>query len=156
MSAVIFSAIYFIAVILPVFSIQQFYYVKSNDSQETCPYRVCLTFNQYVRRAATYFTTGSTFLFSPGNHSLSLPLKLSHVSNITLMGNLQSNFVVMDCSENYAFLCENVKHLSIQNLIFSSRCNLSYVFKILSSTSEFSDVVFWGRYKAGALELKKL
>ena len=58
-------------------------YVKpDNLSSLSCPGQPCLTLDQYTQQAATYFTTGSTFLFLSGNHSLQNTINLTGISDL--------------------------------------------------------------------------
>ena len=59
-------------------------YVKpDNTSFMSCPAgQLCLTLDQYAQEAVEYFTTGSTFLFLPGNHTLQTTIKLTNISDL--------------------------------------------------------------------------
>ena len=62
-------------------------YVKPDDSISlNCPGQPCLTLDQYTQQAATYFTTGSTFLFLPGNHTLWTTINLADISDVAFRG----------------------------------------------------------------------
>ena len=64
-----------------------FHYVKpDNYTSQTCPVQPCLTLDEYAQQAATYFTTGSTFLFLPGNHTLWTTVNLKNVSHVEFRG----------------------------------------------------------------------
>ena len=61
-------------------------YVKpDNPSSLSCPGQPCLTLDQYTQQAATYFTTGSTFLFLPGNHTLQTTINLTDIYDLKFM-----------------------------------------------------------------------
>ena len=60
-------------------------YVKPNSSHP-CPGQPCLTWDQYILNI-TYFTTGATFHFLTGNHTVLNSLQLSNTANITITGN---------------------------------------------------------------------
>ena len=58
-------------------------YVKpDNPSSLSCPGQPCLTLDKYTQQAATYFTTGSTFLFLPGSHTLHTTINLTDIYDL--------------------------------------------------------------------------
>ena len=61
-----------------------FHYVKPDNY--TMPCQPCLTLDEYAQQAAKYFTTGSTFLFLPGNHTLWTTINLTNVSDVEFRG----------------------------------------------------------------------
>ena len=94
------------------------YYVNSG-SNGSCPDQPCLTMDQYVEHASDeYFTSGSTFMFLPGNHSLQSSIILSHISNITLRGMENSSATVIITTPQNALRFKNVSDLNLQWLAF--------------------------------------
>lgn len=66
---------------------QDFYYVKPHSSlSANCPSQPCLTLGQFTVSVERYFTTGSMFVFLPGNHSIESTLSLGNISDLTLRG----------------------------------------------------------------------
>ncbi len=106
-------------------SAQNVSYVKPNESStHDCPHgQPCLTLYQYSQQAMIYFTTGATFLFLSGNHSLQTTLELRNISNITLRGiDDEHSAKIMYANEgNIKFV--NVINLNIVGLTFT---NYSY------------------------------
>ena len=94
------------------------HYVRMTDSPpSSCPGQPCLTLHQYAQ--SSNFTTGTTFLFLPGNHSLQhLALNLTDVSNITF-SELDSDSAVSIISTNMTIVqCNNVTGLRFEGLLF--------------------------------------
>lgn len=106
-------------VVLSKTSAQNIRYVKPSDSNCTCPIDYpCFTLDQYVSDLESYFTTGSTFLFLGGNHSLHSHngVNLSNVSDITFKNdsNIETAFL-----NGVTILCEDVSNIRIERLVFS-------------------------------------
>ena len=106
----------FQAVVLSA-SAHNVHYVMS--SSHYCPGQPCLTLDQYNQQTETYFTTGSTFVFLAGNHTINTTVNLTSISEITLRGerNTQVNII---CLSRFGFLIQNVSHLSIEGLVILS------------------------------------
>ena len=86
-------------------------YVKPNSSHP-CPGQPCLTWDQYTLNI-TYFTTGATFHFLTGNHTVLNSLKLSDTANITITGN-----ATVTLSNGGYIECVRVADLKVQGLTF--------------------------------------
>ena len=94
-------------------SAQDIYHVMSNDAY--CPEgQLCLTLEQYIEQKNRYFTTGAIFVFLEGNHSLLTPLKLTNISNLSLIRNDSS---ISLSSSGYISLF-NATYMSIAGLTF--------------------------------------
>ena len=89
---------------------------KSPPSITSCPGQPCLTLYQYT--AGNNFTTGTTLLFMPGNHSLELTLNLTGISNITLKKMDSNSTANIICTNVGAVYCENITDLKIVGLRF--------------------------------------
>ena len=126
------------------------YYVKSDDSSPlSCPGQPCLTLDQYNQQTETYFTTGSTFVFLAGNHTINTTVNLTSISEITLRGERNSQVNILCGSIEVAILCENVSNLSIGGLAFLSGNMVieSAALKILDSNRVLiHNVGFQGSY----------
>ena len=100
---------------------QNVLYVKpSIDPAVVCPGQPCLTLGQYAEMSDRYFTTGSTFVFLAGNHSLHTVLSLANVSDTTLRGPGNSSTARIFFSNNATIRCENVGSFLIDGLKFKS------------------------------------
>ncbi len=90
-------------------------YVKPNaPSVGHCPGKPCLTLDQYIQESSSYFRTGSAFEFLPGNHSLSISLNITTVSNISFRGS-ESGAIVICFNE---VTVNNVTSLDMEGLTF--------------------------------------
>ena len=114
-------------------------YVKpDNPSSLSCPGQPCLTLDQYTQQTATYFTTGSTFLFLPGNHTLQTTIKLTDISDVKFKRSTEQDSTIHAYGNRGKILCMGVKNMTIDELIFKTT-NLE-VFKskgIVISNSTF-------------------
>ena len=106
--------------ILAVFSAstQAVHYVKPS-SLISCPGQPCLTLDQYNQQTETYFTTGSTFVFLAGNHTINTTVNLTSISDITLRGERNTQVNILSLNE-FGILIQNVSFLSIEGLMFLS------------------------------------
>ena len=91
-------------------------YVKpDNSSSLSCPGQPCLTLDQYTQLAATYFTTGSTFLFLPGNHTLQTTINLTEgISDLKFKRSEEKGSTIY--GNRGEILCMGVINLTIDGL----------------------------------------
>ena len=94
------------------------YVVPDISSVDICPGQPCLTLGQFTEMADRYFTTGSTFHFLAGNHSLHTALSLANVSNITLRGDLKHSAPSIFLGNKATIRCTNVSKFHIEELFF--------------------------------------
>ena len=87
-------------------------------SDTCCPAQPCLTLGQYTVMSDRYFTTGSTFVFLAGNHSLHTVLSLANVSDTTLRGIGNNSTASIVFSNNATIRCKNVSSFVIEGLAF--------------------------------------
>ena len=103
------------------------HHVKPSGSPtDTCPDQPCLVLSDLT---ASQFTTGTTFLFLAGNHSLETSLNLTNISDVTLRGagntstgtinNSSMRTVVLIIGQRASILCNGVSNLVIEGLTFS-------------------------------------
>ena len=96
------------------------HYVKSDDSSPlSCPGQPCLTLDQYNQQTETYFTTGSTFVFLAGNHTVNTTVNLTSISEIILRGEKNTQVKII-CLNEFSILFQNVSILCIEGLVFLS------------------------------------
>jgi predicted outer membrane repeat protein len=98
-----------------VFS-QCVYYVKPNDSISSCPGQSCHTIDQYASQGDKYFTTGASFLFLPGNHSLNTTLHLHDISDMIFEKEETISLVVIKIAK--PLILKNATNVTIQGLTF--------------------------------------
>ena len=100
------------------------HYVKSDDSSPlSCPGQPCLTLDKYYQQTETYFTTGSTFVFLAGNHTINTTVNLTSISEIIIRGEMNTQVNIL-CSIEVVFLFENISNLRIEGLAFLSDNNV--------------------------------
>ena len=99
-------------------STQAVHYVKPS-SLISCPGQPCLTLDQYNQKTETYFTTGSTFVFLAGNHTVNTTVNLTNISEIILRGERNTQVNIL-CLNEFGIRIQNVSHLSIEGLVFLS------------------------------------
>lgn len=97
------------------------YYVKpENGSYSLCPHQPCLPLDHYINNTVEYFTSDSTFVFLPGQHTMVTSISLNLVSNITLKGmgpNANATIVI-----HYPILfCRNLSMLNVTWLTFDTK-----------------------------------
>ena len=104
------------------------YYVKlDNYIPQSCPGQPCLTLDQYTQQAATYFTTGSTFLFLPGNHTLWTIINLTDISDVVFRGlKDQSSDITIIHGNGGNISCAGVINLTFDGLTLKT-ANLQVV-----------------------------
>ncbi len=132
-----------------------YYVMPDNTSASSCPDQPCLTLNLYAEQSSVYFTTGATFVFLSGNHSLQSSISLNSVSNITLRGTEHNSSATISCTVKYLVTCRNVNNLNIQWLTFNlTEQNQTAVFWTFNSRRiMISDCTFQGSEKFSATAL---
>ena len=142
------SSLYLLIVASKLTIVTSIHYVKPNNiSSMNCGNHSCLTLDQYAKEKDKYFTSGSSFLFLSGNHSLQTQINLTDLSNITIKKLEQSRTAVkVICMAQVAFRCANVTSFEVKGLTFLLQSNehipaSALVFyscsKIIISTSLF-------------------
>ena len=136
-----------LALVLPLIafgsSTKQICYVKPNDSSLTCPgyNESCLTLDRYAQQKTHQcFSTGSTLLFLPGNHTLHSKVQLENVSDI-LFSREEGNGSIRIAFNGTkpSIHCENVTNLQIEDITFymlNSKKGLSSSFLILNNSTD--------------------
>ena len=89
-----------------------FHYVKPDNYSMPC--QQCLTLDEYAQQADKYFTTGSTFLFLLGNHTLWTTVNLTNVSDVEFRG--MGTDVTIIHGNNSIISCWKVNNLTIDGL----------------------------------------
>ena len=110
-----------VCILLSVVSVspQDIRYVRPNDAT-SCPSSPCLSIDQYAEDTTRYFTTGSTFIFLTGNHSVSKTLSITNVHNLTLQGDghVRSRTVKVISVNTANMRCQNVTSIMVIGLTF--------------------------------------
>lgn len=121
-------------------------YVKPSDST-VCLFQPCHTLQQYTQQLDRFFTTGTTFVFFTGNHSLLTTISLSNVANITFRG--LGTVSVLHGQEG-SIICNNVKNFIIEGMtfVFQSR---DFLTTFNCNQVKISNTIFRGMRKNGSL-----
>ena len=130
----------FIQILVLSTPIQSTNYVKSNNSSlHNCP-GSCLTLDEYINDSTRYFTTGSTFIFLPGIHSLQNALNISNISNIIWRRNdsIPNDVIILSAGSLHGF---NVTNFTIEGLNFVKSTNVP-IFAFIRSAILLSSLVF--------------
>lgn len=108
-------------------------YVKPNDSSSlSCPNQPCLTLDEYTQQTEEFFTSGATFVFLAGNHSLKTAINLVNITDIILEGDENISSINILCMNEVTFL--NVRKLTIEGLTFVFHSsNISSAIKVLGT-----------------------
>lgn len=141
-------------------SVQGFCYVKPNFSSATCPGEPCLTLDQYAEMTKEYFTSGSTFVFLPGNHSLRTELSLTNISDIHFRGiENSSNSSSILLRNNGSISSNNITYFIIEGLTFvlcRYQCNVKSVLWIVNSSyTMIYNSVFLGNWSGSELSFQR-
>ena len=101
---------------------QNTYYVSS-ATDSACPSTPCHNFSQYIQNSETYFTSNTTFIFSPGDHIVEAKVLIANVSTLKLIGsNLRISSRIL-CTLPAGFALRNVSNSEFTALEFIS-CGL--------------------------------
>ena len=122
------------------------HYVRTTEaSPNSCPGQPCLTLHQYTLR--DNFTSGTTFHFLPGNHSLQQSmLSLRNADNLTLRG---EGSAIITCTNLVNIYCECVTGFYVEGLTFllnhiALGVNASAFIIISCSEVQITDTSFQG------------
>ena len=130
---------------LPFCTAQTTYYVKPTPDTP-CLRDPCHTLSEYVSESEQYFTSNTTMVFLPGDHTLQDDITVRNIGRLVFIGNpsFSSTEVSRIICTDATFTFENILMLEITDLGFHS-CTIqlhssSAIFKNSSfenSTSEY-------------------
>ena len=120
-------------------ALQSHYVRPDNPSSPSCPdSQECFTLDHYAQQAATYFTTGSTFLFLPGYHTLQTTINLTDIYNLKFKRSEEKDSTIYG---NYStILCTGVINLTIDGLTLKT----THLVVLESKGIAISDSIFLG------------
>lgn len=95
-------------------------YVTTSEAQTCPPNNICQTLFHYTQNSKEYFTSGTTFIFLPGMHSLNTTLVVKDISNLTLTTSSNSASIYCTPSSNVGIAFVNVSTLYINGLEITS------------------------------------
>ena len=116
----LFTTILWVSINLDLFSTcsaQNIYYVSSS-TDSACPSTPCLDFSQYIQNSETYFTSNTTFIFSPGDHIIRKEVAIANVNTLEMIGSnsLDGRKSRILCTSPAVF----IKLISVSNAEFNS------------------------------------
>ena len=110
-------------------SAENVYCVRPTQASCTsCPqnHTRCLTLSEYAREAEQNFTSNTTMVFLPGDHTLDVNFILANVSSLTLCGQSSSSYpTTIVCSEAVGFNFVSMLDFKIHSVSFTS-CGRSF------------------------------
>lgn len=150
MAMILFNFIVIPVLLQGIMGLEYRYVTPNSPSDIICPGLPCLSLGQYVELTERYFTTGSTFVFLPGNHSLESVLSLENVSDVTMRGVGSGSTARIFLGRQVTIFCDEVQNIRIEGLTFilcSYQC-ISSAMQILDSAEiVISDSIFQGSGK---------
>ena len=98
-------------------------------SCSSCPHTSthCATLSEYAQEAESYFTSNTTIVFLPGDHTLDISITVANVARLTMHGESSSGTkatVVRNGSVGFSFM--NMVDFSVYSLVFTSLKNPYY------------------------------
>ena len=94
-----------------------------------CPLQPCHTLSHYITESHQYFTSNTTLVFIPGNHSLEKGLLIRDITSLAMIGNSSafiSSNIVCNTNKPESFTFYNISEVHIHSLAFIS-CGSSTV-----------------------------
>ena len=97
-------------------------------SCSSCPHNThCATLSEYAQEAELYFTSNTTMVFLPGDHTLDTNITVVNVARLTMCGESSSgNRATVVCSRSVGLSFISMVEFKIDSLAFTS-CNRKYV-----------------------------
>ena len=97
-------------------------------SCSSCPHNSihCATLSEYAQEAELYFTSNTTIVFLPGDHTLDSNITVANVASLTLHGESSSdNKAMVVCSGSIGLSFTSIVNFKIDFLTISS-CSRKY------------------------------
>jgi len=94
-----------------------------NTSCSSCPHSdiPCATLSEYAQDAKQYFTSNTTMMFLPGNHTLDVNFTVANISRFTLCGQSSLSLVTtVVCSGEVGFNIMSIFDFQIHSVSFTS------------------------------------
>ena len=113
-------------------------------SCSSCPHNThCATLSEYAQEAELYFTSNTTMVFLPGDHTLDKNITVVNVSRLTMRGESSSgNIATVVCSGSVGLSFTSMVDFKIYSLTFTS-CSRKYVIAL-------PDFIPWNVLPSGA------
>ena len=97
-------------------------YCVTATSCSSCPHNThCATLSEYAREAELYFTSNTTMVFLPGDHTLNKNITVTNVARLTMRGESSpGNIVTVVRNGSVGFSFTNMVDFNIYSLAFTS------------------------------------
>ena len=95
----------------------------TGTSCSTCPHNSthCATLSQYTQQAESYFTSNTTMVFLPGDHTLDMNITVANISRMTMYGESSSDYAArFVCNGSVGLSFMSIVDLKIHSLTFTS------------------------------------
>ena len=92
-------------------------------SCSSCPHDStnCTTLSEYAREAELYFTSNTTMVFLPGDHTLDTNITVANVTRLTMRGESSSgNGATIVCSGSVGLIFSSMMDFKVDSLAFTS------------------------------------
>ena len=102
--------------------------LPANTSCSSCPHYAthCATLSEYAQEAELYFTSNTTMVFLPGDHTLSMNITAASISRLTMCGESSSGYVArVVCNGSVGLSFTTMVDFKIHSLTFAS-CGRSF------------------------------
>ena len=107
-------------------------------SCSSCPHNThCATLSEYAQEAELYFTSNTTMVFLPGDHTLDTNITIANVTGLTMTGeSFAGNRATVVCSVHWSvgLSFTSMVEFKIDSLAFTS-CNRKYVIALCTLLS---------------------
>ena len=102
--------------------------LPGNASCSSCPNNSmhCATLSEYAKETELYFTSNTTMVFMPGDHTLDMNITAANIVRLNLLGETSSGYVVkVVCNGSVGFNFTNMTDFKAKSLTFTS-CGRNY------------------------------
>lgn len=110
--------------------------LPADTSCSLCPHNSthCATLSEYAKEAELYFTSNTTIVFLPGDHTLEMNITVANIDRLRMHGECSSSYAArIVCSGSVGFIFTGMLDLNTQSLIFTS-CGRNKATLLLEST----------------------
>ena len=97
--------------------------LPANTSCTSCPHNFtyCATLSEYAQKAESYFTSNTTMVFLPGDHTLGMNITAANISKLTMCAESSSGYVArIVCNGSVGFSFNSMGDFKIHSLNFTS------------------------------------
>ena len=120
----------------------------TSNSCSPCPHNSkCATLSEYAQQAKLYFTSNTTMVFLPGDHTLDMNITVANISSLTMCGESSSGYVAtVVCNGPVGLSFTSMDDFKIHSLTFTS-CGRSFdspngsKYAILLESIEYAELV---------------